>query len=761
MLGNALKKISNTLNAGITAGISGVKTLVNNLNENRPLISINQKKYYQGNLIAEGGYAMIYKIQSESDGKEYALKRIVIQSSSHKKQIKKEIKFWKQLSKYQNIVELKDFEFTEKNVYLVMEFCPEGTLLDLVNNHNGNISENEAIIIFNQILLGINAMHSQKPPIAHRDLKIENILKSGKIYKLCDFGSASDEIFDPKNSDEFIKEENFSNFEKNTTLYYRPPEMCDRYGENVVSEKVDIWALGCVLYTMVFKEQPFMNSQKLEIINANYNFPKEEQSLYSEKFLDLIRVMLSPNPNDRPNVIQIMEWTNFWNEVKNIPLSSDVEKIKSKQIESGGSKKKSQKKKLLTKDEIIKIQSKLKNKEKSQNHKKDNTQEINELFGFTNNNNQKNNNSNNNSNNKEKTNQGANNDLMDMFAGQPQTQTNNKKEDNDLLDMEFYEVDESNQNVPNNNNTNNNNILDMFSNNTNNNNSSNNAKVENKKAANNANDFDSLFGGNTSANNNNNNTDNKKSTNDFDAFFGGNTSNNNNNNNDNKKSTSDFDAFFGPNIANTNNNTTSNSNNNVINDLFGNANGSSNTNNNTNNNNNNINDLFGNSTTKPSNNNNNNFDLFADMNNTTNSKTANNVQMNGQNIFSNFPTSSQSTNQKKEDDLFADFNTPQQNTNTNSGNNDLLDGIFSGNKNNDNKTVGNEKKNDGFDILNMGNKAQSNNVSNKNNNNLNTDFMNLNLGNSKAFNMENGQPNKNENSSLDNSASQQDILNFF
>ena len=344
MLGNALKKLQNTLNAGITAGISGVKSFVNNLNESRPLIAINQKKYYQGGLIAEGGYAMIYKIQSESDGKEFALKRILIQSSSHKKQIKKEIKFWKQLSKYQNIVELKDFQFTERSAYLVMEYCPEGTLLKFVNNHEGNISEMEAILIFNQILLGINAMHSQNPPIAHRDLKIENVLKCGKIYKICDFGSASDEIFDPKNSDEFIKEENFANFEKNTTLYYRAPEMCDRYGENIVSEKVDIWALGCILYTMVFKEQPFMNAQKLEIINGNYNFPSEEQKLYSEKFLDLIRVMLSPNPNDRPTVIQIMEWTNFWNETKNIPLSPDVEKIKKKQVESGGIKNQSPKK---------------------------------------------------------------------------------------------------------------------------------------------------------------------------------------------------------------------------------------------------------------------------------------------------------------------------------------------------------------------------------------------------------------------------------
>ena len=58
-----------------------------------------------------------------------------------------------------------------------MELCEEGTLLDFVNKHEGNISEVEALLIFNQILLGVNAMHSQKPPIAHRDLKIENILK--------------------------------------------------------------------------------------------------------------------------------------------------------------------------------------------------------------------------------------------------------------------------------------------------------------------------------------------------------------------------------------------------------------------------------------------------------------------------------------------------------------------------------------------------------------------------------------------------------
>ena len=327
MFNNVLKKVQTTLKEGI----NNVKMIVNNLNESRPIISINEKKYYLDDQITEGGYSLIYKIQSVSDEKFLALKKINIQSPNHKKQIKREIKIWKELSKYGNIVELIDYEFTEKHAYVVMEYCEEGSLLDLVNNHEGNISEVEALLIFNQILLGVNAMHSQKPPIAHRDLKIENILKKKRDYKICDFRSATDEVFDPTTSDEFVKESNFQYFEKYSTLYYRAPEMCDRYGVYAVSEKVDIWSLGCILYTMVFKEQPFMNAQKPEIINGNYNFPEEEQKLYSEKFLDLIRVMLTPNPNNRPNIIQIMEWTNYWNETEKIPLSPEVEEIKKKE----------------------------------------------------------------------------------------------------------------------------------------------------------------------------------------------------------------------------------------------------------------------------------------------------------------------------------------------------------------------------------------------------------------------------------------------
>ena len=532
MFNQVLKKLENTINSGI----NNVKMIVNNLSESRPVFTIHEKKYYLDDLIAEGGYALIYKIQSVSDNKLYALKKITIQSSSHKKQIKREIKIWKDLSKFSNIVELVDFQWGEKHAYIIMELCEEGTLLDYVNNYEGNIPEMEALQIFNQILLGVNAMHSQNPPIAHRDLKIENILKKKRYYKLCDFGSASDEPFDPKISDEFVKEQNFANFEKHSTLYYRAPEMCDRYGEHIVNEKVDIWALGCVLYTMIFKEQPFMNAQKLEIINGNYNFPKDEQKLYSEKFLDLIRAMLTPNPDERPNIMQVMEWTNYWKETEKIPLSIEVQKIKEKQVSSGGIKNKSHKKKLLSAEEIQKIQNKLKEKEKEK--KKQNYDEINELFGFgkSNNNDEQNDNTNkiNNSNNNKNN---YNDDLFAVFSGGATNQNNNNintnktenKKDDDLFD--FYEVDESKQqNTVNTNNNNNNNfggLDDIFGNiPKKDNNNKNEIKNEENKNANN--NMDLLFG-------NNNNTipepqkkDNAKSNDLFDFASPENTTNSSN-----------------------------------------------------------------------------------------------------------------------------------------------------------------------------------------------------------------------------------------
>ena len=67
------------------------------------------------------------------------------------KQIKKEIQIWKQISNNKNIVKILDYSSNEKEVDILMELCTEGSLLDYINNYEGNINEKEALRIIKEI----------------------------------------------------------------------------------------------------------------------------------------------------------------------------------------------------------------------------------------------------------------------------------------------------------------------------------------------------------------------------------------------------------------------------------------------------------------------------------------------------------------------------------------------------------------------------------------------------------------------------------
>lgn len=77
---------------------------------------------------------------------------------------------------------------------------------------------------------------------------------------------------------------------------YRPPEMIDQYLKYPVSIQSDIWMLGCILYTLCFAKHPFMDAQKLAIINAHYYIPDEDFERIDMKMRDFIRLLLTPDP---------------------------------------------------------------------------------------------------------------------------------------------------------------------------------------------------------------------------------------------------------------------------------------------------------------------------------------------------------------------------------------------------------------------------------------------------------------------------------
>lgn len=84
----------------------------------------------------------------------------------------------------------------KSTVIILMELCPNGTLFDqLVCKEETGFTEAELIKIIESVAKGILAVHNSG--YFHRDIKIENvILGKDEVYKICDFGSCTDQSVD-------------------------------------------------------------------------------------------------------------------------------------------------------------------------------------------------------------------------------------------------------------------------------------------------------------------------------------------------------------------------------------------------------------------------------------------------------------------------------------------------------------------------------------------------------------------------------------
>lgn len=346
-----------------------VKKKVTDLFKDKTYYTIKGKKLYEEKILGEGGFGYVYLVVDENNNK-YALKKINIQDKTQLDSVKKEIMYWNAVNNHSNIIKLIAYELTDYMALILMEYSEDGSLFNLISSYlqnDKNLKETDVLSILKQIVTGLTHIHNTKiegKTIQHRDIKIENILRIGNLYKICDFGSCSTETIDLSINNKSLIKSHFSIFEKTTTFIYRPPEMIDEYSKFLVNEKVDVWMLGCVLYTMLFKKHPFMDADRCTIINSFYFFPDSTNNIYSEKIQDLIRLCLTQNPQERPSSKDILNILNNWNNtVINLPKS--CLEIKKKQIESDEVKKKSNSYEPISMDELKKAQESILKKHKS------------------------------------------------------------------------------------------------------------------------------------------------------------------------------------------------------------------------------------------------------------------------------------------------------------------------------------------------------------------------------------------------------------
>ena len=182
--------------------------------------------------------------------------------------------------------------FAYKNyLYNIMPYCEGGELTQLINSNN-YLSEKRIKEIFIQIVEGVKFIHNNN--VIHRDLKPNNILfldKEKTKVVIIDFGLSGF-------SNGLIKE-----VIKAGTFKFLSPEILCR--ENFSSSsKIDIWALGVILYLMNFKKYPFEGNNEKEIFdkieNEDIKFPKEIK--IKKSLVNLFKGMFEKNPKRRIDI---------------------------------------------------------------------------------------------------------------------------------------------------------------------------------------------------------------------------------------------------------------------------------------------------------------------------------------------------------------------------------------------------------------------------------------------------------------------------
>ncbi|KAG0356266.1 hypothetical protein BGZ54_000781 [Gamsiella multidivaricata] len=275
--------------------------------------------------MGDGAFSNVYKAHDTKMDRMVAVKIVrKFELNAHQRaNILKEVQIMRQL-KHPGIVELYDFSESNEHYFLVLELAPGGELFHRIVKLT-YFSEELTRHVIVQVAQAVRYLHEEKGVI-HRDIKPENILFEPIPIKPSPLGSRPDEddkedegIFQPGIGGGGIGRVKIADFGLSKVVWneqtmtpcgtvgYTAPEIVkdERY-----SKSVDMWAMGCVLYTLLCGFPPFYDEsiQALteKVARGQYTFLSPWWDEISSSVKDLITHLLCVNPNERYTIDQFL-----------------------------------------------------------------------------------------------------------------------------------------------------------------------------------------------------------------------------------------------------------------------------------------------------------------------------------------------------------------------------------------------------------------------------------------------------------------------
>nr|XP_043614536.1 CDPK-related kinase 5 [Erigeron canadensis] len=279
-------------------------------------------KYEVGEEVGRGhfGYTCKAKFKKgEFKGQDVAVKVIPkskMTTAIAIEDVRREVKILRALSGHNNLVKFYDAYEDHEKVYVVMELCEGGELLDRILSRGGKYSEDDAKAVLIQILNVVAFCHLQG--VVHRDLKPENFLFTSKDenspLKAIDFGLS-----------DFVKPDERLN-DIVGSAYYVAPEVLHRS----YSTEADVWSIGVIAYILLCGSRPFWARSESGIfravLKADPSFDEVPWPTLSSEAKDFVKRLLNKDPRKRMTAAQALvhPWIrNTTNELK-VPLDISI-----------------------------------------------------------------------------------------------------------------------------------------------------------------------------------------------------------------------------------------------------------------------------------------------------------------------------------------------------------------------------------------------------------------------------------------------------
>lgn len=252
-----------------------------------------KRRYQRGRFLGKGGFAKCYEMTDVATGEVFAGKivsKTMLMKPHQKEKMSMEITIHRSLG-HANVVNFHSFFEDDDFVYVILELCRRRSLMELHKRRKA-LSEPEARYFLRHVILGCQYLHTSK--VIHRDLKLGNLfLNDDMEVKIGDFGLATRIEYDGERKKTLCGTPN-----------YIAPEVLIKKGH---SYEVDIWSIGCIMYTLLVGKPPFETSSLKDtyarIKRTEYTIPKAVSAVAGA----LIARMLRSEPLLRPSIAELLQ----------------------------------------------------------------------------------------------------------------------------------------------------------------------------------------------------------------------------------------------------------------------------------------------------------------------------------------------------------------------------------------------------------------------------------------------------------------------